>query len=110
MAESVIRFFKENEAEISKLKSIGIDPKIKTAAPKDGFFSGLKAVLTGSLSIPRSNAAKMLEAAGAEVGSSVTKSTDIVIAGADAGSKLEKAKKLGIKIIDEQEFLNLLNS
>jgi DNA ligase (NAD+) len=109
MAESVIRFFSENEEEISRLISAGINPGFKANGAAGGFFSGLKVVLTGSISIPRSEAAKMLEDAGAEVLSSVTKTTDVVIAGTDAGSKLEKAKALGIKVIDEREFLEKLS-
>ena len=66
-------------------------------------------VLTGSLvEFTRSEASKILEDLGAHVVSSVSKATDLVLCGADPGSKFEKAKKLGIKIIYEQEFKEML--
>ena len=58
----------------------------------------------------RQEATKIIESLGGEVLSSVTKQTTLVVAGEDAGSKLEKAKKLGIKIIDENEFENLIKT
>ena len=67
-------------------------------------------MLTGSLTdFTRGEAAKLIEERGGEVLSSVTKTTTLVVAGEAAGSKLEKAKSLGIKIIDEEEFKGLLN-
>ena len=66
-------------------------------------------VLTGKISMPRSKAQALIEENGGKVCSSVTKETNLVIAGEDAGSKLTKARSLGIKIIDENEFKRLLN-
>jgi len=106
MAESVARFFAENADEIARLKAAGIDPKYAEREVSDGFFAGKKVVLTGTISIPRRQAADMLEKAGAEVLSSVTNDTDYVIAGADAGAKLDKAKKLGKTILGDAEFLD----
>jgi DNA ligase (NAD+) len=74
-----------------------------------GVFTGLKFVLTGSLpTLKRGEATKLIEENGGEVASSVSKTVDIVLAGDDAGSKLEKAQKLGLKIIDEEEFRKML--
>ena len=65
-------------------------------------------MLTGTLpSLKREEAAAKIEAAGGKVTGSVSKKTDYVVAGADAGSKLEKAQKLGVKILDENELLRL---
>ena len=75
----------------------------------EGKFKGEKVVLTGSLAdFTRSEAQKIIESEGGETQSSVTKTTTLVIAGESAGSKLDKAKQLGIKIIDEDEFKNII--
>ena len=77
---------------------------------KEGVFSGEAVVLTGTLSsFKRSEAQKLIEERGGVCLSSVTAKTTLVLAGEEAGSKLDKAKKLGIKIIDEEEFKQLLN-
>ena len=71
-----------------------------------GFFAGKKVVLTGTLSsMPRSKAEELIENQGGQTSSSVTGATDIVVAGESAGSKLDKAKKLGIYVMNEDEFL-----
>jgi len=76
------------------------------AAKADGPLAGKSYVLTGSLpTLSRSQAATLIEEAGGRVASSVSKKTDAVVAGDDAGSKLEKAKSLGVEVIDEAEFL-----
>ena len=76
---------------------------------KTGIFSGERVVLTGTLySYKRDEAGKIIESLGGEIQSSVSKRTNILIAGEAAGSKLEKAKKLGIEIIDEQKFMELI--
>ena len=109
-AQSLYDYFhnRENIAEIEKLKTLGVE--ILTEESKSGSFSGQKVVLTGSLTdFTRGEAAKLIEERGGEVLSSVTKTTTLVVAGEAAGSKLEKAKSLGIKIIDEEEFKGLLN-
>ena len=67
-------------------------------------------MLTGKISMPRSAAAELLRARGATVVDSVTKDVDIVIVGEDAGSKLDKAQKLGKKIIGDKEFSELINA
>ena len=71
----------------------------------DNIFFGKKVVLTGTLpTYSRDDASKILEGLGAQVVSSVSKKTDYVLAGTDAGSKLTKAKELGVEIIDEEFF------
>jgi len=72
-------------------------------------LAGKTFVLTGTLArYTRDEAKKMIEDAGGKVASSVSKKTDYVVAGADAGSKLEKAKELGVKVVDEKEMEKLL--
>ena len=111
-ALSISNYFsnQDNIAEIDKLLSFGITFESENNQVGDK-FKGEKFVLTGTLpTLKRSEASKIIESQGGEVMSSVSKLTTIVLAGDDAGSKLEKAKKLGVKIIDENEFKNLLNS
>ena len=84
--------------------SLGVTPYAHKKS-EGGIFAGQKVVLTGSLtSFTRSQASKIIEDNGGETQSSVSKSTTLVLAGESAGSKLEKAQKLGIKIITEEEF------
>lgn len=109
MAKSVVEYFsdKAKRQEIDKLTALGIN--VKSAEKKEGVFSGINAVLTGSLSeYKRSEAEKLIVERGGECSSSVSKAVNLVIAGEEAGSKLEKAKKLGIKIIGEDEFTRML--
>jgi DNA ligase (NAD+) len=74
-------------------------------------LSGKTFVLTGTLpSMTRDEASRKIEALGGHVSSSVSSKTDFVLAGTEAGSKLEKAKKLGVKIIDQAEFKKLVGS
>ncbi len=112
VAEGIVQFFAEeqNREILRRLKEIGIDPVYRVTAAS-GVFSGKKVVLTGSLSrYTRGQAAKLIEENGGEVASSVSRSVDLVVAGEDAGSKLDKARSLGIKVIDEEAFLDMLQS
>ena len=94
---------------VEKLLACGVSPVNRK--PAEGAFSGKKVVLTGSLSrYTRSEAAALIEKNGGTVQSSVGKNTDLVIAGENAGGKLEKARKLSIKIISEEQFILLLNA
>ncbi len=106
MSKSIFDYFRseKNKNEIEKLLCAGIKITEQTEV-KSGSFSGEKVVLTGSLtSYTRSEAGKLVEERGGEIQSSVTKTTTLVIAGEAAGSKLDKAKKLGITVIGEEEF------
>ena len=110
VAEGIVQYFaqQENLNIISRLKDIGINPTYQVEE-KSGAFTGKKVVLTGSLTnFTRSQAQKLIEQNGGEISSSVSKSVNLVLAGADAGSKLAKAEALGIEIIDEQTFQQLL--
>jgi DNA ligase (NAD+) len=110
MSELIFDFLREerNAQAIDGVLARGID-LIPPKAPGETALAGRKFVFTGSLqTLTRSQAKKLAESAGARAVSSVSAETDYVIAGADAGSKLEKAKELGIRILSEEEFLNLL--
>lgn len=112
LADNLVSFFSDerNIDEIKKLLAEGVKPEYKTVTVNDS-LAGEKVVLTGTLSsFKRSEAAKIIESRGGQVMSSVSKLTTLVVAGEDAGSKLDKAKELNIKIIDENEFKNLINT
>lgn len=116
VAESIVSFFADPfmQAGIHKMLSLGVEakPPQQAAAPvTDSFFSGKTVVLTGTLhQLGRDEATARLEALGAKVTGSVSKKTDLVIAGEKAGSKLAKAQELGIPVIeDEDELIKLLN-
>ena len=109
MANSILEYFSRHADVLARFQEIGIDPIYKKTE-HTGFFAGKKVVLTGKISLPRSRAAQLLTEKGATVVDSVSKDTDIVIAGEDAGSKLDKAKKYGLKIIGDKEFSDLINA
>ena len=109
LAKNLVDFFADegNRKMVDDLFASGVQLEEKEEI--DGVFKGLKFVLTGSLpTLKRGEATKMIEDNGGEVASSVSKTVDIVLVGDDAGSKLEKAQKLGLKIIDENEFLAMI--
>ncbi|ACX68003.1 NAD-dependent DNA ligase LigA [Paenibacillus sp. Y412MC10] len=116
VAESIAGYFADPfaQASIQKMLSLGVQAKAPEA-PKpvstDSYFSGKTVVLTGTLHLlTREEATERLEALGAKVTGSVSKKTDLLIAGEKAGSKLAKAQQLGIDILeDEEEFVRLLN-
>lgn len=96
---------------LGKLKAAGLTmPYEKPESATDTPFSGKTVVLTGTLNMKRSDAKKMLEAAGAKVSGSVSKKTDYVIAGEDAGSKLTKAQELGVTVLSETDMLGMLKA
>ena len=112
VADGIIDYFKneKNLEEIQKLFSLGVNVINKQVA-RGGVFDGEKVVLTGTLQeFKRDEASKIIEELGGEVVGSVSKKTTIVLAGESAGSKLDKAKALGIKIIDEETFKTLIKS
>ncbi len=109
-ARGIAEFFRdgENQAEISRLFKAGVTP-FTEEKKRGGVFAGETVVLTGSLAaMSRSEAQKIIEAEGGVAAGSVSGKTTLVVAGESAGSKLEKAKKSGVKIIGEEEFLKLL--
>lgn len=109
VARSIVEYFERHGEVVDKYKELGIDPRYAKSA--GGALGGLKFVLTGTLpTLKRDEARAMIEAAGGTVQSSVSKLTDVVVAGEAAGSKLDKAQKLGVKIIDETELKNMLNA
>ena len=109
-ANAILEYFKdeENLAELNALEEVGVAPTWSDEK-KEGIFSGESVVLTGTLSsFKRSEAQKLIEERGGVCQSSVTAKTTLVLAGEEAGSKLDKAKKLNIRIIDEAEFKRML--
>ncbi len=109
-ANAICAYFADegNIAELAALKAAGVAPTW-SAEKKEGVFSGESVVLTGTLTdFKRSEAQKLIEERGGVCQSAVTAKTTLVLAGEAAGSKLEKAKKLGIKIISEEEFKQML--
>jgi DNA ligase (NAD+) len=108
IAEAVHRFFRtpHNRHLVERLASLGLDMPEPGAAESDGPFAGMTVVLTGTLpTLSRGEATTLVERAGGHVAGSVSKKTSLVVAGAEAGSKLEKANSLGIPVIDEAELL-----
>ncbi len=109
-ANSILNYFadEENRAELARLKAAGVQPTYAQRA-QEGAFAGENVVLTGGLaSMSRPEAQKRIEALGGTAQSSVTRKTTLVVAGTDAGSKLQKALSLGIRVIDEAQFLAML--
>ena len=112
IAQNIYDYFHNpsNIEEINKLQSLGLNiEEFEIKEKKESIFTGKKVVLTGALSIKRNEATEILESYGAEVVSSVSKNTDFVVAGEDAGSKLVKAEALGIKVLSEEEFFKIVN-
>ncbi|MBD8500977.1 NAD-dependent DNA ligase LigA [Paenibacillus sp. CAU 1523] len=118
VADSIAGFFQDplQRSSIERMLDYGVVPQVaaeeeKVAISTDSFFYGKTVVLTGTLyQLTRDDATAKLEACGAKVTGSVSKKTDLVIAGEKAGSKLAKAEQLGIPVItDENELIELLN-
>jgi DNA ligase (NAD+) len=114
VAASIARFFAEphNREAIAQLRAAGVTFEETGPAPApnaDGPFAGKIAVLTGTLaSMSRDEAKARIEALGGKVTGSVSKKTDFVVAGEEAGSKLDKARELGVAVLDEAAFLAML--
>ena len=112
MADSVVEFFREekNISVIEKLKEAGVNTRIIANDNEETvkIFDKMKIVLTGTLpTLKRNDAKEMIEKLGGKATSSVSKSTTFVLAGEEAGSKLTKANELGVKVIDENKFLEI---
>ena len=109
-AQNIVRWFadEDNRTEVSRLLAAGINP-ILQQVQAGGIFAGQNVVLTGTLSrFKRSEAQKLIEQEGGVCQSAVTSKTTLVVAGESAGSKLDKAKALGVRVIGEEEFVKML--
>ncbi|MGD0350791.1 MAG: NAD-dependent DNA ligase LigA [Verrucomicrobiota bacterium] len=109
-AASVLDYFASPAGKrvLTRIRELGVKPEKEISTGKPGVFAGKTFVLTGTLpTLTREAAAAKIEAAGGKVTGSVSRKTDFVLAGAETGSKLEKAQQLGIRILDEAEFLKL---
>ncbi|MFQ5787815.1 MAG: NAD-dependent DNA ligase LigA, partial [Thermodesulfobacteriota bacterium] len=112
VAKSVVNFFKEkrNRDTIGKIISSGVKIEYKPNEQRSDKLIGMNFVLTGTLdSFTREQAKRMIKQSGGKVTSSVTKKTNFVVVGENPGSKLDEAKSLGIKTINEQEFKKLIS-
>lgn len=109
IADNIVSFFHDenNIKEIESLLALGININ-QIAQTNDNRLQGATFVITGTLSKPRNEIEKLIEDYGGKVSSSVSKKTDYVLAGENAGSKLDKAKALGIKIIEEKDLNDIL--
>ncbi|MFC4401676.1 NAD-dependent DNA ligase LigA [Gracilibacillus xinjiangensis] len=115
MADSIVRYFNEDKVKLllDELRELGLNftyngPRVSDI-PEDTVFNGKTIVLTGKLSIyTRQDAKQKIEALGGKVTGSVSKNTDLLIAGEDAGSKLDKAKKLEVEVWDEEKLQTVL--
>ena len=110
MAESLVHYFSQPETQviIQRMKDAGVNMTAEEKSVGDKFL-GKTFVLTGTLpTLKRSDAQKIIEDNGGKVSGSVSKKTDYVVAGEEAGSKLEKANALGIAVISEEELLNMI--
>ncbi len=115
IADSIVAFFRQegNRRVIEKLRKAGVKlekERAEETKPEELPLAGLEFVVTGKLeSFARQEAEARIRALGGKAGSDVTKKTSYVVVGADPGSKLAKAQKLGVKTVNEAEFLQLLN-
>ena len=110
VAESIAKFFRQDETKevLRKLKDAGIDPKTEVRSESEA-FSGKTVVFTGALQkLTREQGQSIVYKLGGSHSSSVSKNTDLVVAGQKAGSKLDKAEALGVRIISEDEFLKMV--
>ena len=113
VAESLFRFFREprNRELVERLRAAGLQFTYQSTRPKGGPLGGLSFVLTGTLpTLSRDQAKELIEKAGGKVIGAVSRKTSYVLAGEDAGAKLTKARTLGLRIIDEPQFLDLLRT
>lgn len=111
IAKSIVNFFKQeqNISVIEELRAFGLNFKCNEKQG-EGVFSGKTFVLTGTLpTMNRNEASKLITDNGGKVSSSVSKKTDYVLAGEEAGSKLDKANALGVTVISEEEFKNMIS-
>ncbi|MBQ2956192.1 MAG: NAD-dependent DNA ligase LigA [Clostridia bacterium] len=111
VAKSIVDFFADesNLLELERLREAGVAPRVREKTV-GGPLSGMTVVVTGTLTqMTRQQAEQAIRDAGGNASSSVSKKTNLVVAGESAGSKLEKANKLGVRVIDEAAFRGMLN-
>ncbi len=112
VAESIYQFFREprNQDLVERLRSAGVQFEYRVRRRHGGPLAGMTFVLTGALpGISREEARQRIEAAGGKVSTAVSKKTSFVVAGEEPGSKLDKARELGIEVIDEKRLIELLD-
>lgn len=110
LAQAIISYFskEENIQLLKKFENAGLNFKTKTVNKASNKLDGKIFVITGTMSLPRNKIEEIIKKNGGKVSSSVSKKTDFLIAGENAGSKLDKADKLNVKVIFEQEFEDML--
>ncbi len=105
VADGILNFFVQSGDVIEQLLEKGVKPKENKKIVSDSYFSGKGVVITGKIEgLSRDEAGDIIRALGGEVQSSVSKKTNILVFGENAGSKLEKAQKLGVELMDEAKF------
>lgn len=113
VARGLVEFFKDtdNKEILLKIAEHGLDPTVDVSAQEDGLLSALSFVFTGKLEhFNRDTARVQVELLGGSTANSISKKTDYLVAGPGAGSKIEKAKKLGVKILTEEEFIAMVGA
>jgi DNA ligase (NAD+) len=110
VAQAVVEYFslEDNRDLVGRLMEVGLNFERESAGPSEGPLASKRLVITGTLSRPRSYYVERIEAAGGTFTSSVSKNTDYVLAGEDAGSKLDRARELGVPVLDEAGLEELL--
>ena len=112
MAEEVVAFFQKESAQklVARLKELGVNMEAQRQETQSSTFAGSTFVLTGTLpTMSRKEATQLIESHGGKVTSSVSKKTSYVLAGEEAGSKLDKARQLEIPVLTEEDLINMLN-
>jgi DNA ligase (NAD+) len=111
VARAVVEYFalEDNHDLVERLMRVGLDFERVSTRASDGPLAGKRMVITGTLSRPRGDYVERLEAAGGTFTSSVSKNTDYVLAGEEAGSKLDRAREMGVPVIDEAVFEELIS-
>jgi DNA ligase (NAD+) len=109
-ARAIRAFFqlRENRDMLQRLRAVGVRPRPVAPRRRGGPLAGKSLVITGTLSVPRDEIIERIEAAGGKVTGSISRKTDYLVAGEDAGSKLEKARALGVEVLDEAALARLI--
>ncbi|MEF2145906.1 MAG: NAD-dependent DNA ligase LigA [Desulfovibrionaceae bacterium] len=110
VAESVVRFFEHpgNRALLERFRALGLWPRAEAPVNEAGPLAGKRFLFTGSLPVTRGEAERMVEARGGVASGSISRNLDYVVAGENAGSKLDKARRYGLEILDYKAFTQLL--